>query len=431
MVDPVTFLFQLREGVRWQNLAPVHGRRLTASDIVYSYDRQRTQGWPNAPLLHALGSSEAVDDYTLKLTLQRPDVDFLLTLADGHSKIVAREAVETSGELKEGPVVGARPWIWQSTQRGEGSEFIANPNYFEKGLPFPARLSFKFIADPQTQAAAILGGVVDVVETSSWEAPPETLLELQRQVESLPTLLSRRVGQGSILAMNVSKPPFDDSARRKALFDYLGIYEASIWEKMGFLGVGVIPVVEPSWYPPLEDLESIRGLAIPTPVAGSAIDVELTVGDFGDDSLGDAHNLVGELRDAGFNPTLRILNPGQYSEKVWQQKDYQIFIGPVPPSSSPGGFVFSVLHGQGQWDILQHQDSELDRLIETQAGFEYHSPERAEAFRAIHRHLLEQAYLFSYAPYSVSWSYQPRVQGFHPNLANSEYFFWARVWIEP
>ncbi|MBM3926511.1 MAG: hypothetical protein FJ320_11135 [SAR202 cluster bacterium] len=424
MLDSKTYVFKLREGVRWQNLAPVRGRRLTAGDIAYSYNRQRTEGWPGAPLLQALDSAQATDDRTLKLTLKRADVDFLLALADGHSKIVAKEAVEASGGLKEGPVVGTGPWIWQSTTRGEGSEFKANPSYFEKDLPFLDRLSFRLITDPETRVAALLGGVVDVLEL-----PSQASQDHKQQLSHLPSFFSKCAGQGAVLAMNASKPPFNDVSRRRALFDHLGVYQESFWKELGFFGVAAIPAIEPSWYPSVGHYQSPKDFGTPVPLTGDTMNVELTVADFGDESIDVARNFEGELRDAGFNPTLRILNPGQYSEQVWQRGDYQIFIGPVPPSSSPNGFLFSVLHSRGQWNILQHQDTELDRLIEAQSTLEYHSPQRAAAVREIHRHLLERAYLVSLPSRPIHWSHQPRVQGFHPNPANSEYFFWARTWV--
>ena len=28
------------------------------------------------------------------------------------------------------------------------------------------------------------------------------------------------------------------------------------------------------------------------------------------------------------------------------------------------------------------------------------------------------------------WVFHPRVKGFHPNTAASEYFFWAKTWLE-
>ena len=48
-----------------------------------------------------------------------PDADALLSLADGHSKIVAREAVEANGDLLNGPTIGSGPWMLEQTAPGD------------------------------------------------------------------------------------------------------------------------------------------------------------------------------------------------------------------------------------------------------------------------------------------------------------------------
>ena len=127
-----TYHFQIREDVRWQNIPPLNGRQLTAHDIVYSYNRQGTSGWPNAPLLQNIEAVEAAGSHVLKITLNRdfPDADFLVNLADGHTKVVSREAVEVNGDLISGPVIGSGPWLWDSTDENIGSIFSKNQGLF-------------------------------------------------------------------------------------------------------------------------------------------------------------------------------------------------------------------------------------------------------------------------------------------------------------
>ena len=52
---------------------------------------------------------------SLRLDLGLPDADALLSLADGHAKVVAAEVVERFGDLKDSPVIGTGPWIWDET----------------------------------------------------------------------------------------------------------------------------------------------------------------------------------------------------------------------------------------------------------------------------------------------------------------------------
>ena len=140
MTSDLGYEFQLRTDVQWQDIPPVNGRLLVAEDLVFSYERMRTPGWPNAPLLSAVARFEAPDPHTLRLTLASPDADLLLYLADGHAKVVAREVVSEFGDLKASPVIGTGPWIWEQTQEGVGTTLMRNPEYFEEGVPFLDRL---------------------------------------------------------------------------------------------------------------------------------------------------------------------------------------------------------------------------------------------------------------------------------------------------
>ena len=169
--EQLVYEFRLRDDVYWQDVAPVNGRRLSAQDVVFSYERQRTAGWPNSPLMLAVESVEAPDELTVRIKLRYWDTDFLLALADGRSKVVAPEPIIAAGSLEPGPVVGTGPWLWLGTEQGVGSEFEANPDYFEEGLPFADQLTFKVIKDPEARFAAFFTGQLDVFDAGAeeWE----------------------------------------------------------------------------------------------------------------------------------------------------------------------------------------------------------------------------------------------------------------------
>src|SRR5262249_4154794 len=103
-VDDLTSVFHLRRGVKFFNIAPVNGRELTAQDVVYSFGRQQ-QLKVTGSFLGPVTSVTAPDQYTVRLGLSRANADHFIDMADTHNKIVAREAVEAKGDLKQPPVV--------------------------------------------------------------------------------------------------------------------------------------------------------------------------------------------------------------------------------------------------------------------------------------------------------------------------------------
>ena len=440
MVDPLTYLFRLRKGIRWQDISPVNARELTADDVVFSYQRQRTPGWANAPLLQRIKTVEAKDRHTLKITLTPGflDADFLISLADGHTKVVAKEAVEVNGDLKQGPVIGSGPWIWDPKRSREdiGSAFVKNPNYFEAGLPFLDEFVISVIRGPETRLAAFATGVVDV-----YRVRPETWDQLNRTGKVFNSFLSKQSGTGLIVTMNVSAPPFDNLQVRRAVLRALDPwdYVRSIWAGQGFVSLG-IPVQTPDWLltrdeirgayfaDPADATDILKGLGLPGP-----IEFELTVADFGDIHLQQGRRIEENLRSVGFDPAIKRVTPPQYNDRVWRDKQYQLSVGQLPPTSTTNSFLFAILHGLGRWNVLAHSDVQLDPMIDEQAA-ETDPTARKGLVQEIQRYLLEQAYLFSPVTGSVTegarWVSGPEVNGFYPNTAASEYFFWAKTWVE-
>ena len=77
--------------------------------MLFSYTRQATESWPNAPLLKSVKEFRVEDDGAFVVNLAYPDTDFLLSLANGHSKIIPYESINDETGLFQGPIVGSGP----------------------------------------------------------------------------------------------------------------------------------------------------------------------------------------------------------------------------------------------------------------------------------------------------------------------------------
>ena len=430
MEDETTFFFQLRDGVTWQDIPPVDGRALSADDIVFSYDRQRQDGRPNASLFSVMGGLTAPRPDSLRISLVAPDADFMLSLADGHSKIVAREAVELSGDLRSGPTVGTGPWVLTDTEPDAAHVFEGNLDYFEDSLPYLEQLIIHIIGDDATRNAAFRVGAIDVEQMG-----PRQWQEYRQKRPDAPFL--KAYGPGGLeVALKTSRAPFDDLRLRRALFQAIDPWGAinDIWLGSAHVSVG-FPAAEAEWRLPEDELRQyfarsdvsrdlLREAQARLPVA-----VNIKVGDFGDSYLAHARRIADEMRAVGFEPTLDIVNRRVFGEDVWIGGDFQMFVGPAAPATSPNVYLLPVLHSQGQFNTTAFRDDELDRLIEAQAQ-EYDSVARTELVQAVQRRVLDNAYRFMPAAQVSIWTWRPRVQDFHPNFAGSEYSHWSRVWVK-
>ena len=443
--EDLAYVFKLRPGIDWQNVAPVNGRPLNAQDVVFSLDRLKTPGWPNAPLLSSIGEATAIDDLTLQVELALEDADALLALADGHVKIVAPEVVAMYGDLKDAPVVGTGPWVWQETGPGEGMEFTRNSNYFENNLPFLDQLAVTVMRSGPLgdspgsveldKVAAFRAGLVDV-----FSAGPGEWDMVRRGDTDFQSVVSRRSGAGVVLAMNSQMPNLKETAVRQAVFQAIDPWDYldTVWSGQGFASVG-IPVRESGW---LLDRPEMRQNYFADP--GKArqllldsgqrlpLDLEVTVRieRTGGENLALEERLIADLTAVGFNPELRRMNPVQFDDLVMgPAREFQLAVGAVPPTSTTNSYLFGLLHSKGQWNLSGHEDKQLDSMIEAQAA-EFDDIARRDRLVEIQRRVVEQAYLFSPVTAASRWVFSSDLMGFEPNTALSEYNFWSRTWLD-
>jgi ABC-type transport system substrate-binding protein len=121
-----------------------------------------------------------------------------------------------------------------------------------------------------------------------------------------------------------------------------------------------------------------------------------------------------------------VLSRAVYLTNVWRNHEFQVFVGPLPPTSTTNDFLLSLLHSQGQWNITGAVDAELDRLIVAQS-IESDAQARRALVRQIQKHVLSQGLLFMPAITIERWAYSRRVTGFYPNLAAGQGSFWEAV----
>ncbi|MBI4200517.1 MAG: ABC transporter substrate-binding protein [Chloroflexi bacterium] len=426
--DPLTYVFRLREDVRWQDLPPLGARPLSPRDVAFSLDRLRTPGWPGAVLLASMASVEATEPATVTIRLASSDADFLLALAHGQAKVVAPEAVALRGDLREGPTVGTGPWVLAREELGQ-AVFRPNPRYHEEGVPSLQELRIVPIADNQTRLAAFLAGQVDmtVVDEVGWERLPPAGQGVGRGAFPLP-------GTGLLFGLRATASPLDSLPVRQAVFQAMDPWEAleSVWRGRGSVGVGV-PLFSPQWGLRQEELRAYFGnqakAAGLLSQAGLSrgVPLTLTVADFGDRYLALGRKFQGFLQEAGFAVSTEAVNPRVYAERVWRDRDYQAFLGPLPPAQGPNAFLYGLLHSRGRWRLSGYEDPELDRLIEAQAVA---LDGRQEMLVGVERYVLERALLFMPVSGSSLWVWKPRVADLYPNVANWEYFHWARLRVK-
>jgi peptide/nickel transport system substrate-binding protein len=163
--DRLIYTFHLRNDVFFQDdvsFVDGKGRRLTAKDVVYSFNRiinKQTAspgGWIFNRKVDSINGFTAIDDTTFQLKLIRPYMPILGILSMQYCSIVPKEAVEKYGsDFRQHPV-GTGPFAFVAWEEGQALILKKNKNYFEKDnagnrLPYLDGIKISFYDSKATE----------------------------------------------------------------------------------------------------------------------------------------------------------------------------------------------------------------------------------------------------------------------------------------
>lgn len=152
------------------NLKFSNGHPLTASDVVFSFQRQLKINHPQGPasLLRNIKAVTAVDDLTVNFELKQPDATFPHILASPAGQVVDEEVFPADAVLLDEKIVSADPFSgpYKITKYTKNSliSFIANSNYSSSVLPSPKvkNLLLKYYTNSSNFKLDLQNGGVDV-----------------------------------------------------------------------------------------------------------------------------------------------------------------------------------------------------------------------------------------------------------------------------
>jgi peptide/nickel transport system substrate-binding protein len=158
--SPFTFAYHLRHGVRFWD-----GNELTAADVAFSWNYYRRPGSPNAFDYASVKSIQAVDRYTVVVTLTHPDASWPYTPASEFAEIFEEKFFEAHKPTFGQPgvlVMGTGPWEINSFDPTRGIELSANSHWWGGKVPIK-HISVRFFSDETNMALALRSGELDLV----------------------------------------------------------------------------------------------------------------------------------------------------------------------------------------------------------------------------------------------------------------------------
>lgn len=191
VVDPLTWRFTLRQGVRFHDGSP-----LTADDVVFSIDRAQQPSSQMAIYARPLGNPVRIDAHTVELRLATPNPILLDQLAaifimsKAWSQAHRAERVPDFNAREEGyastHAMGSGPYQLKRREAGTRTELTLHAGWWGRSsgntsgpssgpsLGNVDEVVFTPIVSDATRLAAVLSGDVDLIQ----DAPPQDLARL-------------------------------------------------------------------------------------------------------------------------------------------------------------------------------------------------------------------------------------------------------------
>ena len=418
-VDDLTAEFRLDSGARWQPADGFASRQVTPQDVAFSVNRLRTPGLPHASLLDSIESVEPVGEDVVRFNLRYPDPDLPIKLASPYAVVLAPDSLD-GVDVRRSGAPGAGPWLYRRGGTGE----VTLTAWDDHGAGTRVeRIVFHPAASADLVTHLLRRGSLDLgrVAESDWPA---------LEAEGFSSAVALRSGRGVLFGLNSARSPFDDRVVRRAAFLALSPGVA-LRQTFGIGSVSTgLPLANDAWVVPQGELEAAirrRRARRRTVLAasGSGGSVTLTVANFGETYLEHGMLLAGQLEAAGFDIAVEVLSRAAYLRQVWEDRDFDAFVGPMPPTDTPNAFLLGLAHSNGAFNVTGGTAA-LDALIERQS-VETNGSARAELAREIQREMLGEALFFMAAGAAERWAFSDRVEGFIPHMPMGSGDLWAGV----
>jgi peptide/nickel transport system substrate-binding protein len=297
--DLKTLTFTIREGVQWSD-----GEPFTASDVAFTFNLLKTAPGASSTVLSALvGDSAYVDtitapdDQTVQFTFKNvyaPGVYELIgqNIVPEH---IWQDVTDVVAFANENPV-GTGPFTEIVNFTPQAYQIDKNPNYWQEGKPAFQSIVYKAFADANAASLAMVDGEID---WSNYRLTnPQN--EFVSKDPANRYFINAEGPNMAILAMNISREPFDDVNVRKA------ISMAINREQVALIGEG--GVVQPA------DVTGLTSLYTPWKVSDPA-----ALGDWATYNVEKANELLDAAGLARGADGIRVLpdgTPMQYSVAV-------------------------------------------------------------------------------------------------------------------
>ena len=448
LVDPRTYDFTLRQGVKWHD-----GTVFTSKDVIWSLNQwaDPTSHGSLQTVFKTFEKVEATGEYGIRITLKEPSPYFFGTITYINPRImaahIAEEAGNPTGEAlidaydSVDKAIGTGPFKLKSYDKTAAVELVRNDDYWG-GRPYLDGMRILYVKDISAWQAAFATSKIDYV-TLDDRVQADTLLKNNPDA----TALSYHITSVAPASFNITAEPFNDVRVRRAInlaLDRQGINASAMF---GDGYTTLVPLAagltQTGWGVPQEEYlqwpgfrqpkdqdiaEAKRLLADAGIPEGYEIILKHDRGSSGPSTL--AEPVAGQLRTIGLNVKVQPLEPATYLSEVERERDFGMIVGGAGASDTPSLGMADYWHSTGPSNIYGVNDPQLDQFIEA-ALVELDDDKRSELYGRVQRHIYDNVYSISLPVLAKFQLWQPWLHEFYGTFSsNPSHFNSAAYWLE-
>jgi peptide/nickel transport system substrate-binding protein len=437
--DGKTYTFNLRPDAKWQNIAPMNGRPVTAQDVTWSFDRFMKLS-PQKSTFEQVADVTAPDAQTVQFTLKDVYVPFEAAIGAPIFWIMPREVIEADGDASK-RVIGSGPFIFDKYDAGISFTGKKNPNYYRKGEPHVDEIVGLVIPDDATAMAGLRAHELDFYQVAPQNVDPLKKSNPEIQFVEWEFL------NIPFFYWKLDKPPFNDPRVRQAVSMASNRDEATNTINAGRgnwnnsipwalsewwldpRGPDMGPGAQYFKYDPAAAKQLLAAAGYPD---GLKVDMISTPG-YGQVWVQYVELMQQQLKAAGIEANIQMQEYTAYIASTFKgqfEGGNVLVLGLETPFTEPHDFLFNMYHPNGTRNHASVNDPKLTAMIEQQMRT-LDRPTRKNQIFDIQRYLADQMYYPPQVAGMRSAGVAPYVKDLYPR---SDYGFGAelapKVWLD-